>query len=159
MTDINQTLQTPAPSVPHPGPDDACKLSPQNAASLLRNLRGARAMLRAVIVAQAAVSDGNWAADDSGPERWSPVLDQVRERLVAVRDILISTVEDPAINWTGCLLLAEALDAALWHSCSGGADVLDEDELVCAAEELVSMLDKALAVCLTEGVPARAAVH
>jgi len=135
--------------------------SQQNAVTMLRNLRGARAMLRAVIVAELAVSEGsiNWGQSEAGPYRWSPVLSAVRGRLIDVRDIITNTLDCPSIDWTGCLLLAEAIDAALWHACSGGDDALDQDELVCATQELVSMLDKALEACVLEGVSARAAMH
>ncbi len=57
----------------------------------------------------------------------------------------------------GAAVLAEAIDAALWHACGGGKDTLDHDELVSALQELVSLLDDALLTCVAEGVTIRAA--
>lgn len=147
-----------APGAMSPG---VLELSPQTATDLLGHLREVRAMLRSVIVAEAAIADHSIIFDppNNGPDRWSPVLGAVCARLQCVRDIVCATVSFNGFSWYTFIALAEAIDAALWHSCGGGSDTLDSDELVSALRALVAMLDEALEHCVAEGLPTRAKVH
>lgn len=154
-------VQAPGDSVRPAMSPGALELTPQTAADLLRHLNEARAMLRSVIVAEAAVLNGsiNWTTRNNGPDRWSPILSEVCTRLQSVQDIAIGTARFHLPDWWTFVALAEAVDAALWHACGGGADALDRDELVTALRALVSLLDAALEHCADEGVPMRAKVH
>lgn len=156
---VDATLRTDAAQAAmSPG---VLELTPKAAADLLGHLSEARAMLRAVIVAEAAVSDGsiNWGPRNNGPDRWSPVLSEACARLQGVQDIVCNTVRFTGMDWWSFVALAEAIDAALWHSLGGGSDTLDSDELVSVLRALVAMLDTALEHCVSEGVPTRAKVH
>jgi len=139
----------------------AMELTPQAAASMLQQLAAARAMLRAVVAAEAAVADHaiDWGQKDGGPNRWHPVTSEISRRLGIVRDLVTGTATFTCLEWSSFVVLAEALDAAVWHGAGGGAQALDSDELVATSQVLISMLDDALAVCTTEGVPARAAMY
>lgn len=149
-----------AGTLPHITPG-AMELTPQAAAKLLQELQGARAMLRAVVVAEAAVKDQaiDWGPKNGGPDRWHPVMSEVSWRLGVVRDIAMDTAGFNNLDWPTFVVLAEALDAAVWHGAGGGAEALDSGELVSAIRVLISLLDDALATCATEGVPARSAMH
>jgi hypothetical protein len=136
------------------------EIPPQAARSLLQDLQGARALLRAVIVAEAAVAAQSidWGPNSNGPGRWSPVMSEVCRRLDAVRETVMNTRSFDSLEWPGLLRTAEALDAALWHALgSSDSDALESGELVAASRVLVAMLDDALRVCADEGVPLRAA--
>lgn len=140
----------------------AMELSPEAAASLMQSLQEARAMIRAVILAEAASKDQSidWGPGNGGPDRWSPVVSEVCRRISSSRDIVINTCKFNSLDWPTFLSLAEALDAALWNQMIGGSDdELASDELVAIARVLVSLLDDALDVCIAEGVPTRSAMH
>ena len=140
----------------------ALELTHEAADSLMRDLLGARAILRAVILAEAAVADQsiNWGPGDGGPGRWSPVMSEVCVRFKRVREIVMNTVGFTNIDWPTFLRWAEAIDAALWHGYSCNShETFDSDELVAALRALVSMVEDALTVCVSEGIPERAAMH
>lgn len=158
MADATPRAATAQPAIA-PG---VMEITPQAARSLLQDLQGSRALLRAVIVAEAAVADQsiNWGPNDSGPDRWSPVMSEVCRRLDAVRETVLNTRNFYSLDWPSLLRTAEALDAALWHGLgSDDGDALDADELVAASRVFVALLDEALNVCVAEGVPLRAAEH
>lgn len=146
---------------------DAPRFDPGNlpaadAASLLRNLRGARSLLRAVVLAEAAHEDGSvgWPPGNSSPARWFPVMGQVRDLLDDVRSIVIGTTGNVPVDWPVILNLAEALDAALWHTVSAHEnECLESAELVSAMEVLIALIDRDLMACADAGVCAHAQVH
>jgi hypothetical protein len=120
--------------------------SGDDAASLMRNVKATRAVLRAVGLAVGAQIDGAIAFEDNCVERWHPVLEEACQRLEGIRDVLMQTSDAPNINWFTPLNLVEAAAAALWrgHDC-GELEGLKMAELETLAQVAVDSLD-----CLIE---------
>lgn len=134
------------------------KFSGCDAASLLRKIREARAILRVVLLSAAAQEDGSVNYEYNEPQRWFPVVDEVAARLLAVRDLLMEKAVAPNLDWSTPLALVEAIAAALWHgqSCSKGEN-LDAVELRTLAQVAIDALDSFIADCTSQGVVEMAA--
>lgn len=130
------------------------KLNSSEVEKLLRNAWAAKAILRTVILAVKAQEDGSISYDDkAGTERWSPALGEVCCRLGLVRDVLMNNGDHLAIDWYTPLILAEALDAALWHGYTCAQQVrLDCEEFTCAAQVVVDSIDELLIHCDDAGL-------
>jgi hypothetical protein len=107
------------------------------------NVETARALLRTLILAAAAVKEGAISFDDDpSTSRWGSVLCQVCKRLVMVRSALAESISAPSLDWVTPLVMAEALDAALWGGATGQRmRNLDSAEVMEAAQVIVDALD------------------
>lgn len=88
-------------------------------AGISTDLQSAHTILKIVTLAIQAEEDGctSYAAE-SGAGHWSPVIGEVVTKLDAVRDRLMNTIDNPTLDWTVALGLAQALDATLWAQCN-----------------------------------------
>lgn len=95
------------------------RFSASHLAGISTDLQSAHAILKIVTLAMRAEEDGSMGyAGVSGAAHWSPAIGEVVTRLDAVRDRLMNTIDNPALDWTVALGLAQALDAALWAQCN-----------------------------------------
>lgn len=135
-------------------PDTADEFTPSVAAALLCNVRTARAVLRAFILAIRAQDDGSVLySDKAACGRWHFAIDEVCTRLAEARDALTGTCNCVSVDWFTPLTLAEALDAALWYGSSlVKNDRLNSHEAVFAAQAVVHSLDNMLLECEATGV-------
>lgn len=139
---------------------EATVFSSINAASVVRNVKAARVILRTVALALGAVEDGSTTFDDSNhSSRWSGAIGEACSRLTMVRDDLINLAEAPTLDWVTPLTLIEAFDAALWHGYSFEDERLSNREAVCAAEVVIDSLDSLLQECASGGLASVPPVH
>lgn len=95
------------------------RFSASHLAGIRTDLQSAHAILKIVTLAMRAEDDGSMSyAGEGGAGHWSPAIGEVVNRLDAVRDRLMNTIDNPSLDWTVALGLAQALDAALWAQCS-----------------------------------------
>ncbi|MBP8019394.1 MAG: hypothetical protein KAY82_05105 [Hylemonella sp.] len=140
QTESQANSQTPIPRL---------DLSEREAASLLLDVRGARAILRTVILAIRAQEDHSIVFDDkAGTERWSPAVGEALERLGAVRSVLVNAKNGHFVDWVKPINLVEAVDAALWHGYTCPPDDgLKPQELLTALKMSIGAIDELLRQC------------
>ena len=122
------------------------RFSASHLAGISTDLQSAHAILKIVTLAMRAEEDGSMVyARESGAAHWSPAIGEVVTRLDAVRDRLMNTIDNPALDWTVALGLAQALDAALWAQCnlSPGLTLQEAQDAIRVILEVIGQLQAA----------------
>lgn len=125
---------------------EAERFSASHLAGISTDLQSAHAILKIVTLAMRAEEDGSMSyAGKGGAGHWSPVIGEVVTRLSAVRDRLVNTIDNPTLDWTVALGLAQALDATLWAQCtlSPGLTLQETQDAIRVTLEVIAQMQAA----------------